>query len=38
MVIFDKFKKKNNEKIEKAVYTMSGMWTLWDYDQYVLFL
>lgn len=34
MGLFDMFKKKENPTIEKALATMSGMWALWDYEQY----
>lgn len=34
MGLFNKLEKDNYKIIEKAVSTMSGMWALWDYEQY----
>lgn len=34
MGLLDKLKNNNNKKIEKAIATMSGMWALWDYEEY----
>ncbi len=33
MGLFDMFK-KNNKALEKDLSTMSGMWVLWDYEEY----